>query len=80
MHCGGDGSYDRGGAYWGHGNVYAVYTRGGKWCAYVEAMNEAHAMFKVLRTHDAPRPGRCRLDATGKPLYDSVYKVKGKTL
>lgn len=23
-HCGGDGFYDRGGAYWGHSRVYAV--------------------------------------------------------
>lgn len=36
-HCGGDGYYDRGGAYWGHSNVCAVWTRGGDFCAYVEA-------------------------------------------
>lgn len=36
-HCGGDGYYDRGGAYWGHSRVYAVWTRGGGYCAYVEA-------------------------------------------
>lgn len=36
-HCGGDGYYDRGGAYWGHSRVYAVWTRGGGFCAYVEA-------------------------------------------
>ena len=36
-HCGGDGYYDRGGAYWGHSRVYAVWTRGGAICAYVEA-------------------------------------------
>lgn len=36
-HCGGDGFYDRGGAYWGHSRVVAVWTRGGVWCAYVEA-------------------------------------------
>ena len=35
-HCGGDGYYDRGGAYWGHSSVCAVWTRGGAWCAYVE--------------------------------------------
>ncbi len=36
-HCGGDGYYDRGGAYWGHSRVYAVWTRCGGFCAYVEA-------------------------------------------
>ena len=36
-HCGGDGYYDRGGAYWGHSKVCAVWTRGGEFCAYVEA-------------------------------------------
>lgn len=36
-HCGGDGYYDRGGAYWGHSRVVAVWTRGGGFCAYVEA-------------------------------------------
>ncbi|TCV62295.1 hypothetical protein [Neorhizobium sp. S3-V5DH] len=35
-HCGGDGYYDRGGAYWGHSRVYAVWIRGGEYCAYVE--------------------------------------------
>ena len=38
-HCGGDGYYDRGGAYWGHSRVYAVWTRGGNFCTYVEATN-----------------------------------------
>ena len=36
-HCGGDGYYDRGGAYWGHSKVCAVWTRGGEFCAYIEA-------------------------------------------
>ena len=36
-HCGGDGYYDRGGAYWGHPNVYAVWTKGGEFCAYLGA-------------------------------------------
>jgi hypothetical protein len=43
-HCGGDGYYDRGGAYWGHSNVCAVWTRGGGWCAYVEAATPAAAI------------------------------------
>lgn len=46
-HCGGDGYYDRGGAYWGHSRVVAVWTRGGKWCAYVEASSPADAIAKV---------------------------------
>lgn len=36
-HCGGDGYYDRGGAYWGHSKVCAVWSRGGGFCTYVEA-------------------------------------------
>lgn len=36
-HCGGDGYYDIGGAYWGHSRVYAVWTRGGGFCSFVEA-------------------------------------------
>lgn len=43
-HCGGDGYYDRGGAYWGHSNVVAVWTRGGEFCAYVEASTPAKAI------------------------------------
>lgn len=46
-HCGGDGFYDRGGAYWGHSRVYAVWTRGGAWCAYVNAGSRAEALSKV---------------------------------
>lgn len=42
--CGGDGYYDRGGAYWGHSRVVAVYTRGGAFCAYVEASTTAQAL------------------------------------
>ena len=34
-HCGGSGHYDRGGAYWGHSKVCAVWTRGGEFCAFV---------------------------------------------
>jgi hypothetical protein len=40
-HCGGDGYYDRGGAYWGHSDVWAVVIRGergpARFCAYVES-------------------------------------------
>lgn len=43
-HCGGDGYYDRGGAYWGHSKVCAVWTRGGKLCAYVEAYSPDEAI------------------------------------
>ena len=43
-HCGGDGYYDRGGAYWGHSKVVAVWTRGGGWCAYVEAHSPERAI------------------------------------
>lgn len=46
-HCGGDGYYDRGGAYWGHSNVFAVWTRGGKFCAYVEAATTDAAIKKI---------------------------------
>lgn len=46
-HCGGDGYYDRGGAYWGHSRVYAVWTRGGDFCAYVEARGTVEAIAKV---------------------------------
>ena len=47
-HCGGDGYYDRGGAYWGHSKVCAVWTRGGEWCAYVEAHSPESAI-KLVR-------------------------------
>jgi hypothetical protein len=46
-HCGGDGYYDKGGAYWGHSRVFAVWTRGGVWCAYVEASSKESAINKV---------------------------------
>lgn len=54
-HCGGDGYYDRGGAYWGHSRVYAVWTRGGGFCAYVEAVAEggAKALVKAAAFLDA---------------------------
>ena len=48
-HCGGDGFYDRGGAYWGHSNIYAVWTRGGQHVWYVEAYNEDAAK-RYVRT------------------------------
>ncbi len=51
-HCGGDGYYDRGGAYWGHSRVYAVWTRGGSFCTYVEAHNLASAI-NAVRAGDA---------------------------
>lgn len=47
-HCGGDGYYDRGGAYWGHPKVCAVWTRGGDFCAYVEAYEPSEAI-KIVR-------------------------------
>lgn len=46
-HCGGDGYHDRGGAYWGHSAVYAVWTRGGEWCAYVKAFSRLDAIRQV---------------------------------
>lgn len=46
-HCGGDGYYDRGGAYWGHSAVYAVYPADGELCAYFEARSPAGAVAKV---------------------------------
>jgi len=48
-HCGGDGYYDKGGAYWGHSRVYAVWTRGGSWCAYVNASSVTEAI-KTVKT------------------------------
>ena len=47
QHCGGDGFYDRGGAYWGHSNVYAVYTKGGDFCTYVDAASKSEAIKSV---------------------------------
>jgi len=46
-HCGGDGYYDRGGAYWGHSRVFAVWTRGGSFCTYVEAASREQALALV---------------------------------
>lgn len=47
-HGGGDGYYDRGGAYWGHSDIYAVWTRGGKWYTYVDGVSSpAAAIAKV---------------------------------
>ena len=46
-HCGGDGFYDRGGAYWGHSAVYAVWTHDGKFCTYIEAKSEQAALLRV---------------------------------
>ena len=48
-HCGGDGYYDRGGAYWGHSKVCAVWTRGGGFCTYVDAYTPAEAI-RIVRT------------------------------
>lgn len=48
-HCGGDGYYDRGGAYWGHSRVYAVWTRGGRFCAYIEAYDAKSAIAQIAR-------------------------------
>ena len=48
-HCGGDGYYDRGGAYWGHSSVWAVWTRGGAFCTYVDAVNREDAIRQVQR-------------------------------
>ena len=49
-HQGGDGGYDRGGAYWGYPcNVYAVWAKvdGEVICAYVRANSRDHAIIKV---------------------------------
>jgi len=48
-HCGGDGYYDRGGAYWGHSRVYAVWTRGGGFRTYVEAGSKEEAIALVRK-------------------------------
>lgn len=50
-HCGGDGYYDRGGAYWGHSKVFAVWTRGGDFCSYVEAQSPGDAIQVVRSAH-----------------------------
>ena len=42
-HCGGDGYYDRGGAYWGHSGVRAVFSADGDVRAYVDARSPAQA-------------------------------------
>lgn len=42
-HCGGDGYYDRGGAYWGHSGICAVYSADGDVCAYLEARTPTQA-------------------------------------
>jgi hypothetical protein len=42
----GDGYYDKGGAYWGasrEGGVFAVFTRGGKFCTYIRAKSKEAA-------------------------------------
>ena len=47
-HCGGDGYYDSGGVYWGHSDVYAVFTHAGSFCCYVDNVPScAHAIGKV---------------------------------
>lgn len=46
-HMGGDGFYDRGGVYWGHSRTWAVWSRGGAFCAYVEATSSAGAVATV---------------------------------
>jgi hypothetical protein len=51
-HGGGDGYYDRGGAYWGHSDIYAVWARGGGWCCYVDGVSSPEsAIRKVQRTN-----------------------------
>jgi hypothetical protein len=52
-HCGGDGYYDRGGAYWGHGDVYAVWTRGGDFCAYVDGISSPGAAIAKVKSLSA---------------------------
>ena len=48
-HCGGDGYYDRGGAYWGHNDIWAVWTRGGSFCAYVDGVHSKAAAIAKVR-------------------------------
>lgn len=47
-HCGGDGFYDKGGAYWGYNKVYAIFTKKGDFCAYVENVPEALKEIKEI--------------------------------
>lgn len=54
-HCGGDGYYDRGGAYWGHSKVCAVWSRGGTLCAYVEAYSPDAAIAMVRKAAEEAR-------------------------
>ena len=54
-HCGGDGYYDRGGAYWGHSKVCAVWSRGGGLCAYVEAYTPEAAIAFVRKVSEEAR-------------------------
>lgn len=46
---GGDGSYDRGGAYWGHSDIYAVWTRGGDFCVYIDGVNSPEAAIEKVK-------------------------------
>ena len=60
-HCGGDGSYDRGGAYWGARldptmAVYAVWTRGGEFCAYIDARSCQDAIDRICRLSTLAKP------------------------
>jgi hypothetical protein len=48
-HGGGDGCYDRGGAYWGHSDIYAVWTRGGDFVAYVDGVNSTDAAIAKVK-------------------------------
>ena len=54
-HCGGDGYYDRGGAYWGHSKVCAVWSRGGGMVAYIEAYTPAVALEIVRKAVEEAR-------------------------
>lgn len=51
-HCGGDGYYDRGGAYWGHSKVYAVYTPSGDYVQYIEATSRKEALRAVYKEYE----------------------------
>ena len=53
-HCGGDGYYDRGGAYWGHSRVWAVWSNGGSFCTYVNASTKVQAI-KIVMGHSLVR-------------------------
>jgi hypothetical protein len=48
-HGGGDGYYDRGGAYWGHSDIFAVWTRGGKFCCYVDGVTSPSRAIEKVR-------------------------------